>query len=350
MIHRREFLAGAGALAVLPATVRAQAPPATNTPATITPGLIAAARKEGKVTQYSSNDLTLATTLAKSFEAKYPGITVQLERSGAERNYQRISQEYASSIRVVDVVTSSDLSYLVSWKKSGLITPYLTEEAMRFSADAREADGFYTKETFSLMIPAYNPQLVKGADIPKSWADLLDPKWKGKMVKAHPGYSGNIMTGTYILSKALGWGYFEKLAQQRIMQVQSAVDPAQRVAQGERQVAADGSENSAFRTARKGGPVVPIYPAEGSPTVPVGVAVMAAAPHPNAARLLVHFILSPEGQQILADYGGRSFLPGIAVPSGLAPTEQLKLLHADPAAVAEETEAIRKRYTQLFAI
>ncbi len=105
------------------------------------------------------------------------------------------------------------------------------------------------------------------------------------------------------------------------MQVQSAVDPAQRTAQGERQVAAEGSENAAFRTRRAGGPITPIYPTEGSPVVPVGGAIMAAAPHPNAAQLLVHFILSPEGQKILADYGGRSFLPGIAVPAGLAATE-----------------------------
>ena len=343
MLHRRHFLATA--LTAIPAGLRA-APPV----AALTQELIAAAKREGKVTQYSSNDLTLATTLAKTFEAKYPGITVQLERSGAERNYQRISQEYASNIRVVDVVTSSDISYLAAWKKSGLIAAYVTEEAMRFGADAREADGFYTKETFSLMIPAYNPQLVKGADIPISWADLLDPKWRGKMVKAHPGYSGNIMTGTYILSKTLGWEYFERLSKQQIMQVQSAVDPAQRVAQGERLIAADGSENAAFRTARKGGPVMPIYPLEGCPVVPTGIAIMAAAPHPNAARLLAHFVLSAEGQQILADYGGRSFLPGIAVPTGLQPSEALKLLHADPAAVALETEAIRKRYTQLFAI
>ena len=345
-ISRRGFLAATGALlGSVPAALRA-APPV----AKITPDLLAAALKEGKVSYYTSNDLTLATTTSQRFEAKYPGIKVQLERSGAERNYQRISQEYASNIKAVDVVSSSDCSYLVAWKKSGWITPYLTEEAMALAPDAREDEGFYTKETFSLMIPSYNPQLVKPGDAPKSWIDLLDPKWKGKMVKAHPGYSGNIMTGTFALSKALGWEYFEKLGKQQIMQVQSAVDPSQRVAQGERLVAADGSENAAYRARKKGGAVLPIYPTEGCPVVPTGTALMAAAPRPNAARLLVHFILSPEGQQILADYGGRSFLPGIAIPEGLAPTEKIKLLHVDPAAVALESEDIRKRYTRYFGI
>ena len=117
---RRGVLAGVAVFAT-PRLARA-APAAVS----VTPALIAAAVKEGKVAHYTSNDLTLATTLAKRFEAKYPGISVLLERSGAERNYQRVSQEYASNIRAVDVVTSSDLGYLVSWKANGWTREHLT--------------------------------------------------------------------------------------------------------------------------------------------------------------------------------------------------------------------------------
>jgi iron(III) transport system substrate-binding protein len=344
MFSRRTLLTTA-VLAAISHASRAQ-----SVASAVTPELITAAKAEGKVAQYSSNDLTLATNLGKAFEQKYPGITVQLERSGAERNYQRISQEYASNIHATDVITSSDLSYLISWKQSGMIVPYVPEETLSWPADARDPDGFYTKEIFSLMIPGYNTKLVKPEDAPKSWTDLLDPKWRGKMAKAHPGYSGNIMTGTYTLSRVLGWEYFEKLGKQQVMQVQSATDPPYRVAQGERAVMADGSENAVFRIRKKGGPVEIIYPTEGSPVVPVGLAVMAAAPHPNAARLLVQFIVSAEGQQILADYGGRSFKPGIATPPGLKPTADIKLLHSDPAEIARATEDVRKRYTRYFGV
>ena len=104
---------------------------------------------------------------------------------------------------------------------------------------------------------------MKAEDAPKSFADLLDPKWAGKMVKAHPSYSGTIMTATFQMARDLGWGYFEKLAKQRVMQVQSAADPPKKLALGERAVMADGNEYNMFQLKEKGKPVEIVYPAEG---------------------------------------------------------------------------------------
>ena len=347
LLTRRQALASAFASASVSVAATARAQPA---PSTITDELIAAAKKEGKVSHYTSDDLTVATNIGKMFEAKYPGITFQLERSGAERNYQRISQEYASAIHAVDVISTSDLSHLTTWKKSNLILRYQVAEAAAWAANARDPDGFYTKQFFTLMVPGYNTRLVKPEDAPKSWTDLLDPKWKGKIVKAHPGYSGTIMTGTFALSRALGWEYFEKLAKQSVMQVQSAIDPPQRVAQGERAVMADSAENSAIRVRESGAPLALFYPPEGVPVIPVGNAVMAKAPRPNAARLLIHFLLSAEVQQIYVNSGAHSFSPETKLAPNRAPLGDTKLLHADPDEVAREAENIKKRYTQYFAI
>ena len=104
--------------------VLADAPPSEP----ITPGLIEAAKKEGQVIYYTSTDLPVAEKLAKAFEAKYSGIAVRVERTGAERVFQRIGQEYASNIHAVDVVNSSDAAHFIVWKRDGLLAPYVPED------------------------------------------------------------------------------------------------------------------------------------------------------------------------------------------------------------------------------
>src|SRR4030088_3634796 len=113
-LSRRDVLKGSLALGtVFASPARAQAPP----PEAITPQLIEAAKKEAKVVVYSAMDLPVGEKLGKAFEAQYPGIQVQIERSGSERLFQRIHQEFASGIRAADVVNSSDASRIISWKK-----------------------------------------------------------------------------------------------------------------------------------------------------------------------------------------------------------------------------------------
>ena len=130
---------------------------------------------------------------------------------------------------------------------------------------------------------AYNTNLVKPDDAPKSFADLLDPKWAGKMVKAHPAYSGTIMTATFQIVRDLGWDYFEKLAKQRVMQVQSSTDPPKKLALGERAVMADGNEYDVVLLKEAGQPVEPVYPAEGTPTIsgPTGIFAARRIPTPR---------------------------------------------------------------------
>src|SRR5882724_10636757 len=113
----------------------------------------------------------------------------------------------------------------------------------------------------------YNTKLLKPEEAPKSFADLLDPKWSGKIVKAHPGYSGTILTSTFETARDLGWEFFEKLSKQRVMQVQSATEPPRKLVAGERAIMADGSEYVILLAKQAGSPVEPVYPTEGTPTI-----------------------------------------------------------------------------------
>lgn len=336
----------AGALFAEP--LKAAAPP----PAAVTPALIEAARKEGKVSFYTAIELNVAERLGKMFEAKYPGIAVRIERSGAERIFQRIAQEQSSRITAVDVANSTDPAHYLDWKKNDWLAPYLPEDVARhYPADQIDPDGMHATACAWMEVIGYNTNLVKREDAPKSYADLLDPKWMGKIVKGHPGYSGAILTATFVLARDLGWSYFEKLAHQKVMQVQSAADPPKKILLGERAVMADGNDYNLVLLKDQGQPVEVVYPAEGSPLIIVPSGIFRSAPNPNAARLFQSFFFSAEGQQLLVDgFAHRSFHAHIKEKAGHTPLSSLKLLKADPAQVLAQSEEIKARYSRIFKV
>ena len=198
---------------------------------------------------------------------------------------------------------------------------------------------------------AYNTNLVKAEDAPKSWADLLDPKWAGKMVKAHPAYSGTIMTATFQLARDLGWEYFEKLSKQRVMQVQSSTDPPKKLALGERAVMADGNEYGVLMLKETGQSVEPIYPTEGTPTISGPTGIFADAPHPNAAKLFQAWLHTRETQQFFMDFTAQhSVHPQVTSKPGRRKLSDIKLMKEDPAGVEAQSEEIKTRYAKLFRV
>ena len=321
-------------------------------PQRVTADLIAAARKEGKVSFYTSVELPVAERVAKAFEAKYPGIVVRVERSGAERNFQRIAQEYASRIFACDVAQSSDAAHFIAWKRDGLLASYLPEEvAMHYPAQHKDAEGMFASWRIYLSVIAYNSKLVSAPEAPKSFADLLEPKWIGKLVKAHPGYSGTIMTATQQMVATLGWGYFEKLAKQKVMQLQSAADPPKKVAAGERAIQVDGADYTILQLQDKGEPVEIVYATEGSPLITGPAAIMQAAPNPNAARLFYSWAMGLECQQLIVDAAGLRSAHALAKErAGRKPLADIKLMREDPVAVEAQSDAIKAKYSAIFGV
>jgi iron(III) transport system substrate-binding protein len=147
-----------------------------------------AAREEGKVVWYTSLVLPSTEKAAKLFEAACPGIKVEVHRTGSQRILQRVMQELQANIRNVDVIHISDAGHFVLLKDNKLLAKYTPAGVEGFPP------GFKDKE-------------------PKTWKDLLDPRWKGKQVTAHPGYSGVIATHVLALVNLYGWDYFKQLAQ-----------------------------------------------------------------------------------------------------------------------------------------
>src|SRR3954454_6157867 len=349
-LSRRHVLKGSGAIAatVFASPLRAQAPAFQP----VTPALIEAAKKEGKLVFYTAMDLQLAERFGRTFEQKYPGIAVRVERSGAERVFQRIDQEYRSNIRAVDVVNTADQAHCIIWKRNGWLQPYLPEEvAMNFDKRFYDADALHITTRVLVSPFGYNTKLVKAENAPKSFADLLDPKWAGMMVKGHPAYSGTIMNATFQIARDLGWEYFEKLAKQRVMQVQSATDTPKKIALAERAIMIDGAGYLVIQAKEAGEPVDVIYPAEGTPLATSPSTVFKGAPNPNAARLFVSWLHGREGQQLLVDYA-RQYSPHAQTVEkpGVRKLADIKLMREDPEGVEKMADEVKTRYGKIFGV
>ena len=347
MMLRRSALATI-LLGGLSLSAGAQAP----APYEVTPDLVEAAKKEGKVVWYTATDVQVAEKAAKAFEEKYPGVKVQVERSGSERVFQRINQEYGSKIYNADVIETSDAVHFVLFKRQGWLAAAVPADvAKHWPKEVRDVDGQYAAYRLHLSVIAYNTKQVKAEDAPKSHKDLLDPKWRGRIVKAHPGYSGTIMTATHALSEALGWDFFEKLGKQRVMQVQSSTEPPKKLAQGERSVMADGNEYNIFVLKEDGVPVEPVYATEGSPAAIGNAAILKNAQNQNAAKLFYAWMFSKDAQQLIHDEGGlRSYHPEVVEKQGRRPLKEIKVLYSDPAKLEPLMEDIKKKYEQYFGI
>jgi iron(III) transport system substrate-binding protein len=314
-----------------------------------TPAMLDAAAKEGKVVWYASVDVKVAEAIAKAFKDAYPKIDVDVERSGSERVFQRINQEHQSGIKNVDVVNSSDASHFLYWKQQKWLAAHTPPDVKRYPPQFKDPDGYYAAWRATLSVMGYNTNLVPAKDAPTGYMDLLDPRWKGKLVKSHPSYSGTSLTGTYAIVKVLGWDYLAKLAKQDVQQLQSTTATPKSIASGERAVMVDGNEYNMFIEIDKKSPVKIIYPVEGTPFVASPSAIFADAPHPNAAKVFEDFIFTPKIQQFLVDKGGlRSLHPGVKDPAGHTPLAEIKTLPDDPAGMLPHVEEIKKKYTAIF--
>ncbi|MFI5000009.1 MAG: ABC transporter substrate-binding protein [Reyranellales bacterium] len=345
---RRRSLVKAAALLPFGARVVSAAPAAEP----VTDAMIEAARKEGRVSYYTAMDLSVAEPVAKAFEAKYPGIKVNVERTGSERLFNRIAQEQGSRIYKVDVVNSADASHFLPWKRQGWLAPFVSEAVARdVPAGMADADGMFCNQRTLLCPIAYNTKLVAPGDAPKGYWDLLEPKYLGRMVKGHPGYSGTIMTATQQTARELGWSYFERLSKQKILQGQSATEPPKKLEAGERAIAVDGSDYQFWMARERGAPIEVVYAIEGTPLITNPMGVFKSAPNPNAARLLASWIMSAEGQQFIVTLSGQYPANRQVKPKAGRPLlSTIKTFREDPAAVEKQADEIKARYTRYFKV
>lgn len=313
-------------------------------------GDLAMAKKEGKVVWYSSLSLPIAQEVCNLFNEKKMGFDCVLHRSGSGKLFKRYIQEAKSNIFTADVFHTSNLGHFVSLKKQDLIEKYVPKGAEKFPDAFKDPDGtWHILRAFAYVI-AVNTTKVKPADEPKSWKDLLDPKWKGRMVNAHPSYSGAVSNGMSALVNKLGWEFMDDLAAQKPRIVQSAVDTDVYLVRGEADISSGSGTYNTFGHIKKGEPIKMIIPEEGAPLIRSAQAILKSAPHPHAAKIFSDWLFSGEAQQVLANRGLYVGHPDVTFPDGQIPLKELKILPLEAEEAAKMRKPLRKRFREQFGV
>jgi len=261
--------------------------------------LVEGAKKEGKVVFYTSMDIEDSTALLKRFAEKYPFIKTELYRAGGLRLVSKILAEFNAKKYNVDVTMNSGIN-TESLKKEGLHAKYLSPESKFYPKGSVDPEGYWTDTYVNYCMIVYNTDLVSPQDVPKAWADLADPKWKGKM--GMPDMAVDWFYGILqYMGEEKGMEFMKKLGEQEIQFQRGRTLLAQLVAAGEISLVPTLYPTHAQKMKEKGAPVSWVAV---DPVIPLlhPISVCAHAPHPNAARLFVDFVLSKEGAEMISSF------------------------------------------------
>ena len=262
------------------------------------------ARKEGTVVLYSAMIVNQAQRpMADAFRKKYPFVDIKYWRGDDNQIVSKVLAESRASAFVADVVEGSGSSG--GMNEAHISAPFYSKYSDTMPPEAQSPDGLWITTRYRYIGLGYNTKFVKKEDAPKSYEDILDPKWKGKMAwSIGSDASGALIT---ITSLRTAWGeqkaedYLQKLAKQQIaplaMSNRAVVD---RMIEGEYQIGLGISAHHPIISARKGAPSDTVM-LDPTPALNDAVQVIGGAKHPHAAMLLVDYILSPEAQTLFQE-------------------------------------------------
>jgi len=263
------------------------------------PALIEAAKKEGEMVYYTTMTLSQSKKVVDKFEKKYPFIKVDLFRTGGGPLLNKIQTEARGGRYAWDVVSGRG-EMVLPLMNAKFLAPYRSPESKTIEEDLVDNEGYWTAYYVNPYVLGYNTNLVKKEDVPKTYEQLLDPKWKGKKISIDDEAYGLLSGLIRAWGKEKAVSYFKKLAAQDPVLMRGNTNRVQLTVAGEYSLIVAYAPTIQRETSR-GAPMdwVPLEPV----AVQVNPMMLAAkAPHPNAAKLFIDFLLSKEGQKMLVGF------------------------------------------------
>jgi iron(III) transport system substrate-binding protein len=288
---------------------------------------VAKAEQEGAIVAYSTDPEDGTAALLASFHKVFPKIETNYIRLQAGALYAKVNSERQAGAHLVDAMQLSDLGFVLDFQKRNGYTQYVSPEMAAYKPDYKSTtEGYWTWGAVIMAGIAYNPKIVPPDQAPKSWADLTDPKWRDS-VSVKVSNSGLQHETWYELKRLYGDDYWTKFAEQQPRAFDSYVQQFDRAVNGQDKIIATAQYSGYLQFEAKGAPIAFVYPADGMPAGPETWGIISDAPHPEAAKLFMDWLLSKPGQTA---YGNALFLNSVRAdvpppPGGRSVTE-FKLL------------------------
>jgi iron(III) transport system substrate-binding protein len=307
----------------------------------------AAAKREGVVTWYTATPVAAAQHVANEFQ-KQTGIKVEMLRASGQTVIRRFLQEADAGRISADVMTMSDMSAANAMARRGLFVPFKPQAFDKVLAEVKDPNGHYVAQRLTLVGMVARTDRVAGADLPKTWTDLMHPKYKGRMVMADPSFASVQLMVVATLSQKLGWQFYESLRRNDTMVVQGNEHVYDMIKRGERVIAAEASDPRIYAGGVTPPNMVAIFPEVGSILVPSPTAVIKGSPHPNAAKLFAQFNLAREVQRKFTEDGRHSPRMDVDPPTGLPRLDAISFYRIDYDWVEANARQVKAKFAEIF--
>ena len=303
---------------------------------------------EQKLFVYTSMKESMIGDLKTAFVKKHPDVKVDFQSAGAGKLMAKIAAERESGKIMADVLWTSEVPDFYQLKAQGILLPYIPQDIKALLNPLPDYDGSFTAVRLGTLGIAYNTRLIKEA--PKTWADLQKPAFKGAYGIANPALSGTAYMSVAVLSKAFGWPYFEALRANGAKMGKGSGQVVDDTASGDL-VASLAVDYITLDKVDKGATLALVYPPE-MLVIPSPIAIFRNSPNVEAAKKFVDFVLSKDGQVIIANEGTLPVRSDVKVPDRykLPPVEEAmkRAMKIDYKQIMAEKEATIKKFTDIM--
>ncbi len=303
------------------------------------------AKVEGKVMIYTSIYPDIIDLVKPAVKKTFPNLEVNWFQGGTEKVLAKMAGEMEAKKVAADLLMVADPSYYYTLKDQKMLLNYVSPEAKDVIMP-KDKDGAWTAVRISNMIIAYNTTKLKPEEAPKSWKDLTDPKWKGKIAMPNPLLSGTAYVAVAALADKYGWEYFDKLKANdlRVEEGNSAIQ--NKLLTGEYLAVMILEENILKMADTKKEPVKVVYPADGVIIVPSPIGIISSTQNQPGAKAMVDYWLSKEGQKSIVSGWMHSVRADVEPPKGAIPLKDFvgKAMPTNWEKFAKEKEAYKESF------